>query len=171
MAQSQFLTCLHLTLTFEGGFTQNRFDPGGATNKGITLRTFSFFKKRPVSRVELIAISQSDVESIYKEIFWNPIRGDELPAGVDAVLFDYAVNSGPQHAIRALQYCLNIKSTGRFDDALLHLIHQTQPVQLIASLSLQRKGFMERLRQFTIFKKGWLSRVNHVESVARTMSL
>jgi lysozyme family protein len=64
-----------------------------------------------------------------------------------------------------------VKSTGRFDDALLHLIYQTQPVQLIASLSLQRKGFMERLRQFTIFKKGWLSRVNHVESVARTMSL
>lgn len=169
MAASNFINCLNLTLYFEGGYAHNPFDPGGATYRGITLNTLRAFRSRPVARAELLTLSQKEIENIYKIMFWDVIKADEMAVGVDAVLFDYAVNSGPRLAIKAAQNILKLSPTGKCDEYLLQILHQTSPVQMIAALSQQRRSFMARLKQFSLFKKGWITRVNHVETAAKTM--
>jgi lysozyme family protein len=170
MAQDNFINCLQLTLHFEGGYVKNPFDPGGATNKGITLRTFSAYKGRTAARAELLSLSDQDVQNIYKQMFWAPLRGDDLPSGLDAALFDYAVNSGPRRALISLQNILNLRPTGMADDHVLAMINELPPAALISALSQHRTAFMQRLRNFATFKKGWLTRVKQVETAALAMS-
>ena len=39
-------------------------------------------------------LTDADVAPIYKTNYWNRIRGDDLPSGLDFAAFDWAVNSG-----------------------------------------------------------------------------
>src|SRR6185437_16377169 len=74
-----FDTALAFTLAEEGGFSDNPADPGGATNKGITLATFREYQ--PGATVdELRAISDADVWRIYRLGYWNHMRCGDLPA-------------------------------------------------------------------------------------------
>jgi lysozyme family protein len=169
MAQTNFNACLQLTLSFEGGFVDNKFDAGGATNKGITRKTLSAYRQRPVSRAELLSLSADEIKAIYHLLFWQPIRGDDLPLGVDAAVFDYAVNSGPRAAIKSLQRALTLSPTGLCDDALLRAACAVHSQTLIADLCAQRRSFMERIKHFSVFKKGWLTRVKRIEMAASEM--
>src|SRR6185437_13093294 len=98
-----FDTALAFTLAQEGSFVDNPADPGGATNKGITLATFREYQ--PGATVdELRAISDADVWRIYRLGYWNRMRCGDLPAGVGLSVFDFGVNAGPVPSARMLQW-------------------------------------------------------------------
>ena len=102
--EANFFKSLEMVLKHEGGFVDHRDDPGGATNKGITHRTYSEFLGRPLEDVdELKAIPDEHVEMIYKQGYWDKVKGDDLPGGVDFCTFDWGVNSGPGRAAKYLQ--------------------------------------------------------------------
>jgi lysozyme family protein len=107
---------LDFTLKYEGGWSDDPRDPGGATMKGVTLATYAAFKGRAVSKAELKAISDVDLFAIYRQGYWQAVDGDELPTGPDLCLFDIAVNSGPARALswrRACPHCDPIAAVTR----------------------------------------------------------
>ena len=86
--EANFFKSLELVLKHEGGFVDHPEDPGGATNKGITHKTYSDFLGRPLEDVsELKNIPDEHVELIYKQGYWDKIKGDQLPSGVDFCIF------------------------------------------------------------------------------------
>lgn len=96
MARETFAACLSETLAHEGGYVDHPKDPGGATNMGITQAALSDWRDRPVSRFEVRTLTRVEADAIYRARYWNAVRGDDLPPGLDLVAFDGAVNSGPQ---------------------------------------------------------------------------
>lgn len=149
-----WVTSLGFTLKSEGGFVDNRKDPGGATNRGITIGHLSIFLGRQATVDEVFHLSLSVTDKIYKNDYWDQIRGDYLPSGVDLMGFDIAVNMG----------------VGRARQFLSDLSHLT-PLQQIFELDKRRCGFYRHLRIFNVFGKGWLSREAKCFALAKQMCL
>ena len=81
-----FDTCLAFTLKEEGGYSDNPADPGGATNMGITLATYRRWSDNPnLGPVQVQDMTERTARAIYRSLYWNPLRADALPVGVDRV--------------------------------------------------------------------------------------
>lgn len=147
-------------LASEGGFSDHPADPGGATNFGITQQTLAGWRGRPANRHDVKALSKTEALSILKAQYWDAIRGDELPAGLDYALFDYAVNSGPARAVKDLQRILEIEADGILGGATLAAIRKyANVVGLIEALCSRRWAFVQRLSTFKTFGEGWKRRI------------
>ena len=99
MTASNFLACFNETESFEGGYVNNPHDPGGATLKGVTQSVYtSWLIHQGRSNAAVRNASDADIQTIYRELFWNPVRGDDLFVGLDLVMVDYGWGSGPSAA-------------------------------------------------------------------------
>ncbi len=150
MAVVNFPRALSLTLQYEGGFSNNPRDPGGATNLGVTIATLSHERSHPASIADVKALTFADVEPIYRKKYWNLIGGDDLPSGVDILAFDIAVNSGPGRAMQWLAASVNMP-----------------PANRLAYLDNRRRSFWKSLRTFITFGRGWMNRENAVYIIAK----
>ena len=164
--KENFKESLALILKHEGGYVDHPADPGGATMKGITLATFSAFKKRAMTKDELRAISDADVETIYKTGYWDAMRCDELAAGVDLLAFDMAVNKGVGRAARLMQQAAGVKDDGALGPRSMEAINKMPAKDLIVKVSEGRRDFYKGLKTFPVFGKGWLRRVDETEKEA-----
>src|ERR1700710_1325588 len=92
-AADRFGTCLEIVLRFEGGFSDNPRDPGGATNLGITRETLARWRKivpwQDLTVAAVKALARPEAAEIYRALYWAPCAGDELPPGLDLALFDF----------------------------------------------------------------------------------
>ena len=71
-------------LKHEGGYVDHPQDPGGATNLGITLNTYrSYRRNQHLTANDLKNITMDEVYDIYKTMYWDKVRGDDLPSGGD----------------------------------------------------------------------------------------
>lgn len=171
MTAQNFPTVLAETLSHEGRWADHPKDPGGATMKGITIGTFAAWKRRPVTKTELRNISDADVTAIYRQNYWNKVRGDDLPAGMDMVGFDGAVNSGVSRGARWLQTGLGVAADGAIGAKTLAAARAAKnPVSVIQKACAARMGFLRGLRTFSTFGRGWMRRVASVEATAVAMA-
>ena len=104
--KDNFSQCFALVLKHEGGYVDNPADPGGATNLGCTKAVWEQYIGRSVTKDDIKALTPNDVMPLYKAKYWDTIKGDDLPEGVDYAVFDFAINSGPSRAAKALQSVL-----------------------------------------------------------------
>lgn len=157
--EANFFKSLDMVLKHEGGFVDHPEDPGGATNKGITHKTYADFLERPLEDVEeLKNIPDEHVQKIYKKMYWDKVKGDELPGGVDFCTFDWAVNSGPGRAARALQKIVVVAQDGAIGPRSLAAISEQVPEHIVEEMAKEREEFYRSLRTFETFGKGWLRR-------------
>lgn len=170
MTAANFPAELSDELVFEGGFTNDPADPGGATDFGITLATLSHWLGRAASVAELRAMTDAEKAAIYRGMFWNPIQGDALPAGVDLVVFDMAVNGGPRRAAQMLQTLVGATSDGQIGPKTLTLVGLRPRAALIHDYSAARRTYYRGLANFPHFGAGWLSRVNECEADAQEIA-
>ena len=107
MAENRFETCLAHVLRHEGGYVDHPSDPGGATNMGITRKTLAHWRNvspwTDLPKLEVQKLTHGEAGLIYRALYWNACRAGDLPDGVDLAVFDFAVNSGPDRAVRTLQ--------------------------------------------------------------------
>ena len=165
-----FEECLAHTLREEGGFVNHPQDPGGMTNLGITKRTYEGWIKRPVEEQEMRALTPKDVEPIYRYNYWMAVKGDELPTGVDLVVFDLGVNSGPTTAIKFLQRAVGVPADGLFGPKTRAAVAAMKPDDIIRSVCEARLNFLKGLSTWPVFGKGWGARVKRVQETALKMS-
>lgn len=169
--RSNFDRALLLVLKHEGGYSNHPKDPGGATNRGVTQMTYDNWRKdqhQPVRSVK--EITDAEIAALYRSRYWNAVRGDDLPAGVDYAVFDYAVNSGPGRAVRELQKAVGAVADGIIGPATLALAAADQPKHLIADICQRRLAFMRQLSTWSTFGKGWQARVDGVLASALAMA-
>ena len=107
--KENFYESLDVVLKHEGGYVDHPEDPGGRTNMGITQAVYEKYLGRTVTEEEMKDMKIGDVRIIYKESYWDKIKGDDLPSGIDFCVFDWAVNSGVSRASRALQKIVGVK--------------------------------------------------------------
>jgi lysozyme family protein len=164
-----FRRSLAHVLKHEGGFVNHPKDPGGATNKGITIATFRRYINPHGTVRDLRAITDAEVAKVYKEQYWDAVAGDLLPDGVDFAVFDFAVNSGPSRAIRHLQAAAGVEADGKLGQLTLSAVKARVPQTLIERICDSRMGFLRGLKTWSTFGKGWTRRVEEVRTQAKAM--
>ena len=156
---ANFFFSLEMVLKHEGGFVDHPEDPGGATNKGITHKTYAEFLGRPLEDVdELKNIPDEHVQMIYKTGYWDKVMGDELPDGLDFATFDWAVNSGPFRAAKNLQGLVGAAEDGIIGPRTMERINATDALILIQAMAKRRDEYYRSLKTFETFGRGWLRR-------------
>lgn len=168
--RNNFQNALERVLLCEGGWSNHPKDPGGPTMRGVTLAVYSAFKRKPATPDELRNISDDDLSAIYKRQYWDTVRGDELPVGLDYALFDYAVNSGPGRAVRDLQRVVGVQPDGVMGAMTLQAVSARDPAQIIAALCDKRLAFLKSLKTWGTFGKGWGKRVETVRTASLSMA-
>lgn len=168
--KGNFETCLAETLRHEGGWADDPDDPGGATMKGVTIGTFAQFKGRKVTKAELRAISDADLRAIYRRKYWDKVRGDELPVGLDLVAFDAAVNSGPARGARWLQQALGVAADGKIGPVTLDAAQKADAGFIIERALNNRMAFLRGLKTWPTFGRGWTARVDAIRAAALRMA-
>jgi lysozyme family protein len=169
--RANFASSLAAVLQHEGGFVQDRFDPGGATNRGITQHVYDDWRRsQGLSPRGVRSLEQAEIEAIYRKLYWNACRCDDLPSGVDYCVFDFAVNSGPVRACRYLQRAVGVTDDGQIGPVTLAAVRAKPACETIAAISAARLDFLGQLPTFSRFGKGWSARVGEVGLKAAEMS-
>ncbi len=168
--QENFDDALQRTLVWEGGFSDHPQDPGGATMKGVTLRTFQDFFGADKTVDDLKNITPAQLASLYRTNYWDKCSGDQLPSGVDFAVFDVAVNSGPGRAAKFLQAAVGANQDGAIGPGTLGLVGAAAPAAMINAVCDERLSFLQSLNTFATFGAGWTTRVNGVRQQALAMA-
>ena len=163
--------CLKHLLMHEGGYVDHPQDPGGRTNLGVTQRVWEEWLGRPVSEKEMRNLTPTMVKPLYKRKYWDAVRADDLVPGGNYVVFDCAVNSGVGRAIKLLQSCVGATPDGGYGSITAALVKKAEadPTRLIELYCAKRLEFLQSLRAFQTFGKGWSRRVAEVKEVALAM--
>lgn len=153
-----FQKCLEMLLHHEGGFVNHPQDPGGMTNLGVTKAVYDKWIGRESTKTEMMDLKPDDVAPIYKKNYWDKVRGDDLPSGVDWCAFDWAVNSGSGRPAKAIQRAVGATPDGAIGPMTLQAVMNHEPQMIIENVFSQRQKFYESLRTFEHFGRGWTRR-------------
>lgn len=173
-----FETSLKETLRWEGGYSNHPEDNGGATQSGIIQRVYNSYRRlKGLVPRDVRKITKAEVYDIYKTNYWDQVSGDLLPIGLDFVVFDFAVNSGPNQAIKYLQRAINktenrtLKVDGHLGPATLDAATSLSDLAgVIAYMCDARLGFVKRLSDWKFFGKGWTTRIRGVKAKGLQMA-
>lgn len=168
--KANFETSLRHILRFEGGYVDHPADPGGATNLGITRQTLSRFRGRPVSKAEMRALDRDTAREIYRKFYWDALRCDDMPGGIDLALFDCGVNQGTGRAARLLQTALKTGIDGIIGSVTMRAVNSADPVALLSEfMALRMRAYGRLSRLFRTFGLGWSRRLMSAYSAAQAL--
>lgn len=164
-----FKRALPLVLKHEGGYVDHPKDPGGATNKGVTIATFRAYVKPDGTKEDLKRITDEQVAAVYYRHYWAAVQAHALPSGVDYAVFDFAVNSGPRRAVQYLQGVLGVNQDGKVGPKTIAAAEAMSARKIINALCDARMAFLKRLKTWPTFGEGWTRRVDDVRRNALEM--
>lgn len=168
--KANFDAALKAVLHHEGGFVNHPEDPGGMTNLGVTKKVWEEWVGHPVGEKDMRALTPALVGPMYKAKYWDKVKGDDLPEGVDYAVFDAAVNSGPGRAAKWLQGCVGVEQDGGIGPKTLAAVAAFDPKDLVEDYAKRRLSFLSELPHWATFGKGWSRRVADVQTVASSMT-
>jgi lysozyme family protein len=165
-----FSEALPFILKEEGGYVNDPKDSGGATNKGITQKTYDAFRKSNGHEERSVRhLTKAEMSKIYSGI-WTSCKASELPVGLDILHFDFAVNAGNRQAAKILQRAVYVEEDGIIGPMTLGKIKSSNIEDLIHEYSELRKEFYRGLvanrPKDLKFLKGWLLRTDRVTTLA-----
>jgi len=164
--RQNFEQCMGWLLEHAGGYVNHPSDPGGETNLGVTRAVYEQYAGRQVMDGEMEGLTHDDVYPLYKENYWDRVRGDDLPSGVDWAVFDWGVNSGTSRAAKALQRVVGVEQDGGIGPMTLQAVASVESAGIIDQLHYMREGFYRSLSTFDTFGRGWLRRNDETKEQA-----
>lgn len=169
MAAENYVTCLEIILHHEGGYVNHPKDPGGETNLGVTKRVYEDFG----GTKDMKDLVREDVEPIYKKNYWDRMKCDDVPAGLDLCLFDFGVNAGTGRSAKYLQRMIGTVADGGIGPntlrALGNYIEEVGTEGAIKNFQSKRQEYYESLSTFETFGRGWTRRVDETTEAALGM--
>jgi lysozyme family protein len=163
--KENFDHCLEMLLEHEGGYVNHPSDPGGETNLGVTKRVWEDWG----GTKDMKELTPEDVAPLYKQLYWDKIKGDELPSGVDWCVFDWGVNSGTSRSAKALQRIVGTRDDGHIGPKTMELVMEADVHEIINKMYQERQEFYEKLKTFDTFGKGWTRR--NKETLAQSLEM
>jgi lysozyme family protein len=156
-------------LEHEGGYSNHPDDPGGPTNFGITIFDCRKYLKRDATADDVRVMTLSQAQAIYRAKYWDALRCDDLPAGLDYAVFDYGVNSGIARSARVLQRVLGVADDGVIGPLTIAAAMRCDVRSTVVKICDERLAFLRSLRTWRVFGKGWGRRVAEVKAAALVM--
>ena len=145
-------------------------DPGGATNMGITHKTLAASRGvESVTKQEVKDLTLDEAKEIYRVNYWNALNCDQLPAGVDLVVFDFGVNAGVGRSARLLQDIASVKADGQVGTITLGAVQRLGADFIVSRFSEGRMEHYRGLSTFPTFGKGWTRRTTETREAALGM--
>lgn len=168
-----FADCLAFTLAQEGGYVDDPFDPGGATNMGVTLATYRQWDRDPnLGPAAVQEMTRRTAAAIYRAQYWNPLLGDSLPPGVDLSTFDFGVNAGTGRSAMLLQDAVGFSGDevdGCIGPETLRAVLKADAEQVIEALASRQAEYYRGLAEFGRYGQGWLDRTERRRQAALAM--
>lgn len=146
-----FDTAFNRLIGSEGGYVNNPNDPGGETNWGIS--------KRSYPDVDIKSLTREDAKAIYRRDFWNRIHADDLYDGVAFQIFDFAVNSSIETAVRYLQRAVGVADDGHWGPVSAAAAKAASETDTLLLLNAERLDFMTKLKNWPDASRGWARRI------------
>ena len=168
--KENFDAALKAILHHEGGFVNHPKDPGGMTNLGVTKKVWEEYVGHEVDEQTMRGLTPEIVAPMYKAKYWDKIKGDDLPNGVDYCVFDAAINSGPSRATKWLQAAVGVDPDGGIGPKTLQAVVAMNPTELVNAYNDRRLDFLQDLPTWGTFGKGWGRRVAEVKAVGLDMA-
>lgn len=158
-----FSRCFELTMGIEGGFTDDPRDPGnwtgGKRNKGTLKGTKFGISAASYPHLDIKNLTLQDAKNIYKADYWDAVRGDEMPKGLDFILWDIAVNHGPHDAKVWLQAAIGAASDGIIGPRTMKRLATKNVEDVIKEVCALRANNYARLKAVSVYGKGWYRRL------------
>ena len=114
-------------------------------------------------------LTEERVARLYRHKYWDAVKADELPDGVDYLVFDFAVNAGPGRAIKLLQSVVGVPEDGAIGPKTLKAVESITPATVIQTYTEAKEEFYRSLNAFKVYGKGWLARTDTAEKTAYTL--
>lgn len=170
--RDNFPACLHVTLGYEGGNVNSIHDPGGATSRGVTQRVYDAYRaSKNQTFASVFRMTGEELSEIYSGQYWAVVHGDDLPLGVDLAVFDYAVNSGPVAAVKALQAALGLEADGHYGILTGRAVAGiTSPRHVAEAVCDRRLSILQRLGTWAYFGRGWSARIAGIRKQASAIA-
>ena len=170
MAKANYDKCLETILHHEGGYVNHPEDPGGETNMGVTKRVYEDFG----GTKDMKDLGFDDVAPIYKQNYWDRVKGDNLPIGLDLCVFDFGVNAGTGRSAKYLQSLIGTTVDGGIGPNTLQAVdayvEEVGIEEAIRSFQQKRQDFYESLDTFKTFGRGWTRRVDETTELVISMT-
>lgn len=166
MATGNLQHCLAEIWPFEGGYVDHPKDPGGATNMGITFAVLQAWRKVSITKQDVRNLTKAEAQQIYEARYWRPLRGDDLRLGDDLVILDFGINSGIDRSARYVQAIVGVPQDGRIGPVTLAALAKMPSRDFIKKLCAKRLSFVQALKIWETFGKGWARRIAHMEATA-----
>lgn len=170
---TRLLACIKIVLGHEGGYVNHQNDRGGATNYGVTQKTYDDFNnRRGAPKRDVKDIHVTDVEAIYGT-YWKDAHCAYMPEPLDLLMFDSAINHGAGNAVKMLQRVMGVDADGIAGRDTMRALHEevvSVGIEALCRMYLdERAVFYDRIIQRdptqSVFAKGWLARVDHLRSM------
>jgi len=160
-----------MMLASEGGFSMDERDNGnklpdgrkGSTMLGVTQYNWENYIGHQVTHEQMKKLTPANLEPMYKKKYWDAVRGDDLPSGIDYLVFDMGVNAGPGRSIKLLQQSIGVPADGGLGPITLAAVKAADPQKLIEDFSKEKEEFYRSLPTFNVYGNGWLNRVAAVK--------
>ena len=151
----------------EGSYSDHPSDPGGCTNRGITIAVARREWKSNATCADMQTLPKTISDGIYRKSYATPLRYNELPAGLDYCVLDYGINSGIGRAGKVLRRVCGLPDHDwKVTDEVLAAIRERDAKQLIQAICDERLRFLKSLETWPIFGTGWGRRVKEVRALA-----
>lgn len=147
----KFEQAFEMLIGHEGGFVDHPADPGGATNYGITARSY------PGEDIKGMTLERA--KQIYHRDYWVLAGCESVPESIKFQLFDMAVNSGVKPSIKTLQLAACTQPDGIIGLQTIMAIQSMPVARLVARFNGHRLQFMARLPTWPTFGRGWAGRI------------
>jgi len=149
---------------YEGGKVDDPDDPGGRTNRGVTQRVYTAYRKaQGLPDRDVWLMNNDEHDDIYLEQYWRPIWGSRLPDGVDASMFDMAVHSGTSRSVKTAQEIVGVAADGIMGNvtlaAILNYCKTEGATKFCWEFNHRRLAFLKRLSTWWKYQNGWKRRV------------
>jgi len=162
--------CLEMILHHEGGYVNHPKDPGGETNLGITKRVYEDFG----GTKDMKDLTVEDAAPIYEKNYWNRLKCDDIPNGLDLCVFDFGVNAGTGRSAKYLQTLIGTVADGGIGPNTLKALEAYVQVEGLAATidtyQSNRQKYYEKLSTFETFGRGWTRRVVETTSSAHKLA-
>ena len=149
---------------WEGGYSDNPNDRGGATNSGVTLAVYQSVYGKSKTKNDLKKMTNEQWNYIFTKLYWNKWKADEIKnQSIANILVDWVWMSG-YGTIKKIQSLFGLTADGIVGNKTLSYINSNNQEEIFNKIWNRRKSFYESLVKNNpsqkVFFKGWMNRLN-----------